>query len=69
MNSLQVPVLVGVSRKSMIGALLDVEPKDRLAGGLVLAALAVSRGARLVRTHDVGPTVDALKIVTAVEAA
>jgi len=69
MNSLQVPVLIGVSRKSMIGALLDVEPKDRLAGGLVLAALAVSRGARLVRTHDVGPTVDALKIVTAVEAA
>lgn len=54
------PVLVGLSRKSMIGALTGRQVDDRLAGGLALALWAVQAGARIVRTHDVGPTVDAL---------
>jgi len=54
------PILVGLSRKSMIGALTGRKVDDRLAGGLALALWAVQSGARIVRTHDVGPTVDAL---------
>ena len=64
---LGVPVLVGLSRKSMIGALLDRAPVDeRLSGSLAAAVLAVERGAAIVRGHDVGPTVQALRIVAAV---
>jgi dihydropteroate synthase len=54
------PVLVGLSRKSMIGALTGRPVGERLAGGLALALWAVQGGAKIVRTHDVGPTVDAL---------
>jgi dihydropteroate synthase len=54
------PLLVGLSRKSMIGALTGRPVGERLAGGLALALWAVQGGARIVRTHDVGPTVDAL---------
>jgi dihydropteroate synthase len=57
------PVMVGMSRKSMIGALTGRETQDRLAGSLAAAVLAVERGARLVRVHDVAPTVDALRVV------
>jgi dihydropteroate synthase len=60
------PVLVGVSRKSFIGRVLGRTTDERLYGGLGLAALAVSLGARIVRTHDVGPTWDAIRIVDAV---
>jgi dihydropteroate synthase len=60
------PLLVGVSRKSFIGRILGRSVEDRLAGGLGLAALAVSMGARIIRTHDVAPTRDALRMVTAV---
>jgi dihydropteroate synthase len=60
------PVLIGVSRKSLIGRVLGREIGDRLPGGLGLAALAVSLGARIVRTHDVAPTVDAIRMVDAV---
>lgn len=60
------PVLVGLSRKSMIGALTGREVHERLAGSLAAAVLAVERGARLVRTHDVAPTVDALRVAWAV---
>lgn len=59
-------VLVGISRKSMIGALLDVPPGERLAGGLAAAAIAVWRGARVVRAHDVRETVHALRVCAAV---
>ena len=54
------PVLVGVSRKSMIGALLDVSVEERLAASLSLASLAVWQGAKLVRSHDVKETVQAI---------
>ena len=64
--ALAAPLLVGVSRKSMIGRILGKAVGDRLYGGLGLAALAVSRGARIIRTHDVGPTRDAILSVDAV---
>ncbi len=65
-TELDLPVLVGISRKSMIGELLD-EPADcRLFGGLAAAVLAVERGASIIRTHDVKPTVDALAVTTAI---
>ncbi|MDQ4065271.1 MAG: dihydropteroate synthase, partial [Actinomycetota bacterium] len=47
------PVLAGTSRKSFIGAVLDTEESDRLEGTAVTAALAVAKGARIVRVHDV----------------
>ena len=59
-------VLVGISRKSMIGALLDVPAGERLAGSLVAATIAVWRGARVVRAHDVRETVHALRVCAAV---
>ena len=60
------PLLVGVSRKSFIGRVLGAPPGERMYGGLGLAALAVCRGASIIRTHDVGPTRDALRMVDAV---
>ncbi len=60
------PLLVGLSRKSMIGAILGDAPVDeRLHGSVAAALLAVERGAAIVRVHDVKPTVDALKLVQA----
>ncbi len=56
------PILVGLSRKSMIGRLLGREVPRRLAGSLALALAAVARGARVVRAHDVAETADALAI-------
>jgi dihydropteroate synthase len=63
-----VPVLVGLSRKRMIGELTGQPEGDRLAGSLALATLAAQNGARIVRAHDVGATVAALRIVAAVVA-
>ncbi len=60
------PLLVGVSRKSFIGRILGRPTDERLYGGLGLAALAVSWGARIIRTHDVAPTRDAIDMVSAV---
>jgi dihydropteroate synthase len=60
------PLLVGVSRKSFIGRILERDTEERLYGGLGLAALAVSMGARIIRTHDVAPTRDAIRMVSAV---
>ena len=57
-----VPVLAGLSRKSMIGALTGRPVGERLAGGLALAIAALEGGARIIRTHDVAETVDALKV-------
>jgi dihydropteroate synthase len=64
--ALGAPLLVGVSRKSVIGKILGKSVNDRLYGGLGLAALAVANGARVIRTHDVSPTVDAVRSVSAV---
>jgi len=62
------PLLVGVSRKSMIGALLGDRPvADRLVGSVTAALLAACAGARILRVHDVRETVDALTIQRALE--
>lgn len=61
------PLLVGVSRKSMIGAVTGRPVEGRLAGGLALAALALAKGAQILRVHDVAETVDVVKMITAVE--
>lgn len=60
------PVLVGLSRKSMLKALLGREPDERVHGSVALAVMAVLNGARIVRAHDVAATVDAIRTVTAV---
>lgn len=61
------PVLVGLSRKSSIGRLTGrSDPRDRLFGSVAAAAIAVLHGASLVRTHDVAPTRDAVRIAEAV---
>lgn len=60
------PILVGASRKSFIGAVLDLPVGDRLEGSLAAAAVAAWRGASIVRVHDVGATVRALRVVDAV---
>ncbi len=60
------PVLVGLSRKSLIGKILDAPVDLRLYGSLAAAVVAVMRGARVVRTHDVRATVEALAVVRAV---
>jgi dihydropteroate synthase len=63
--ALGAPLLVGVSRKSFIGRILGRAVDERLYGGLGLSALAVSYGARIVRTHDVAATRDAIGTVSA----
>lgn len=62
------PVLVGVSRKSMLGALTGRASGDRVAAGLAAALALVARGATIVRTHDVRETVDALATWRAMDA-
>lgn len=59
------PLLVGMSRKSMVGQLLGVGPEQRLAGSLACAVIAAMQGAQIVRVHDVRDTVDALRVVQA----
>jgi len=56
------PVLVGLSRKSMISSVLDRPPEQRLVASVALALMAVERGARIVRVHDVAATFDALSM-------
>ena len=66
---LGVPVLAGLSRKRSIGELTGREvPGERVAGSVAAHLIAAQRGARILRVHDVGETVDALKIWTAVDA-
>jgi dihydropteroate synthase len=63
---LGVPVLAGLSRKSMLGAVTGQEVDQRLSASVAAALIAVQRGASIVRVHDVRATVDALKIWHAV---
>lgn len=69
LHALGRPLLVGVSRKTMIGQALGREVDQRLYGSLALAALAVAKGARIIRVHDVTETVDVVRMIAAVEAA
>lgn len=60
------PLLVGLSRKSFIGKILgQADPGDRLVGSLAATAIAVANGAHLIRTHDVGPTREAVRMAEA----
>jgi dihydropteroate synthase len=69
LTELGVPVLAGISRKRTIGALTGRDvPAERVAGSVAAHLLAAQRGARIVRVHDVAPTVDALKVWEAVAA-
>lgn len=61
-SELELPVLAGLSRKSMIGAVVGRPVEQRLAGSLAGALAAVAQGARIVRVHDVAETVDALNV-------
>lgn len=63
------PLLIGVSRKSLIGALTGRPVDGRLAGSLAAALAAVARGAKIVRVHDVPETRDALRVWQAIEEA
>lgn len=64
-QALGVPLLVGMSRKTMIGELLDVPLEKRLIGGIACAVIAAMQGAQIIRAHDVKETVQAMKIVQA----
>jgi dihydropteroate synthase len=66
LGNLGLPVLAGLSRKSMIGKALGLPVEQRLHASVALALMAVQQGARLVRVHDVGPTVEALRMWLAV---
>ncbi len=65
-TALDYPILVGVSRKSMIGNILNKPVEQRLYGGLGLTALAIAKGAKIIRTHDVAATRDVVTMVQAV---
>lgn len=62
------PLLVGLSRKSMLGQLLKRDVDARLSGSLALAMAAAERGAAIIRVHDVAPTVDVLAVLLALSA-
>ena len=66
LDALGAPIVVGLSRKSMLAKLTDRKVEDRLAGSVALAAIAVLNGARIVRAHDVAATVDAVRVAAAV---
>ncbi|MCM2313485.1 MAG: dihydropteroate synthase, partial [Steroidobacteraceae bacterium] len=63
------PVLIGVSRKSLVGMITGRAPADRLAGSVAFAALAVMGGAAIIRAHDVAETLDAVKVASALRRA
>ena len=65
LQALDYPVLIGASRKSMLGQITGKAIEDRLAGSLALASLAAINGASIIRVHDVAETVDAVKVVQA----
>ncbi|WP_442871446.1 dihydropteroate synthase [Candidatus Thiodiazotropha sp. CDECU1] len=70
LHELAAPVLVGISRKSMIGSIIgDQAVNERLMGSVAAAVVAVMGGAAIIRVHDVRETVDALKVVAAVRSA
>ncbi len=64
-KSLNLPLLAGLSRKSMIGNVLDLPAEQRVNGSVACAVIAAMKGARVIRVHDVKPTVEAIKIVSA----
>lgn len=66
-KQLGVPVLVGLSRKSMFGEIIKKEVDQRLYASIAGAVIAAMQGATIIRTHDVAQTIDALAVVSAVQ--
>ncbi len=66
LKSFNKPILAALSRKSCIGEVLNKPAEDRLYGSLAATAIAVQKGAHIIRTHDVGPTLDAVKVAAAI---
>jgi dihydropteroate synthase len=66
LRSIGRPVLIGASRKSFIGAVLDLPVKQRVEGSLAVAALAVWQGAHVIRAHDVPATVRVVRMIEAI---
>lgn len=64
-HHLGLPLLVGMSRKSMIGQLMDLSPEKRVSGSVACAVIAAMQGAQIIRVHDVRQTVEALRVVEA----
>jgi dihydropteroate synthase len=62
-----VPLLAGLSRKSLVGKLTGRAAGERIYGSVALAVIAAMNGARIIRAHDVAATVDALRVVAALE--
>lgn len=67
MRALGYPLLVGMSRKSMLGQITGREVSERLPASVAAATIAAIKGAAIIRVHDVRETVDAIKVVTAME--
>jgi len=59
------PILVGMSRKSMVGQLIQVPPEQRVIGSVACAVIAALQGAKIIRVHDVKQTIEAMSIVSA----
>ncbi|OTA17901.1 hypothetical protein Xvie_00574 [Xenorhabdus vietnamensis] len=68
-HHLGLPILAGMSRKSMIGQLLDVPPQERTTGSVACAVIAAMKGAQIIRVHDVKETVQAMQVVHATRSA
>src|ERR1700761_7713864 len=67
LKTFKLPLLVGASRKRFIGVITPSEPHQRLGGSIAAHLLAAQRGARIIRTHDVAETVQALRVTAAIE--
>lgn len=65
LHHFELPLLVGMSRKTMVGQLLNVPPQQRVIGSVACAVIAAMQGAQIVRVHDVKETVEAMRIVEA----
>jgi dihydropteroate synthase len=66
LSALQLPILVGASRKGFVGRVLDLPPEDRLEGSLACAAIATLKGASILRVHDVKASVRAARMAWAI---
>ncbi|WP_145557806.1 dihydropteroate synthase [Yersinia aldovae] len=65
LHHFELPLLVGMSRKTMVGQILHVPPQQRVTGSVACAVIAAMQGAQIVRVHDVKETVEAMRIVEA----
>lgn len=62
LKELNLPIMVGISRKSMIGDVINKPVKERIYGSLAATVLALNNGASIIRTHDVSATVDSIRV-------